>query len=593
MIGLQPRGRDWSRAAVAVLMVLLVAGLAPRPAAASASPYHFVDLTVSPTAPAVGDVARLSFGVVDDQGAPVSGLSVSAALRAPVTSYGQAPPAPVLTTVGRAGVDPGSYVIEAALNQPGPWWLDVQAADSVGRTATTSEFLSVSPSAAATNLATGQPVYLHANAWGAYYRLDPATGSVVALDGQQLLQAGNQSWIGGSRLTPVGPVSSRYGGTWKLTVAVNSSLTGAPVVSLDLGQIRASVQAGSTDQPAIATSLAAAPDGADLYVYWARQLGQGWLAHVARVSTATGKVVAQRDLVGEISADVFWARLDVTPDGHELILAEQAVRSTGASPGSGYRLTVLRADTLATLAEHRRVPAGSDPLTACVLAYPGPSGAVADHEDLRYSVCSPDGQPGSPMLVTWDPVSGTVIHEVSLADVAAGAPGSLAGVASPDGRLFYAVNPATSRVAEINMTSGSVLQQADYAPPPPPSPPPWDRILNWFLGMVSPRAAAAGAVDPAVSIAPDGKDLYLVASSTGGHAGGDGVLVIDTATLQVVGHLLTGQQVSGIVVAPTGQLIVREAASSTTNQLVILGPDGQTRVSLVLPDLGSMLSERR
>jgi len=583
MTRLGPRGWDWSRAAVVALMLVLVAGIAPVPTAASAAPWRFSGATLEPSDPTVGDVATLRFNVVDDQGAPVPGLSISAELRAPATSYDQSPTDPVLTTVGRPAGDPGNYVIEVALNEPGRWWLDVQAIDSTGQTATTSEFLVVSPSSDVPQASIGSTVFLRADAWGAFYRLDPSTGSVITLSGQQLLQVGERSWMGAARLTATGPVSSLYGGTWHLTVDVNDSLTGASVVALDLGDIRASVQVGSADQPAIATSLAAAPDGSRLYVYWARQLGQGWMAHVLSVNPADGKVVQQRDLVGAITADVFWARLDVTPDGRELILAEQAIRSTSAPVGSGYRLTVLRADTLATVAEHRRVPATADPLTDCLLAFPGPAGPVGDQSDLRYSLCSPDGQPNSPKLVTWDPRSGGVVHQVSLDDIALGAPSYVDGVASPDGRRFYAVNTATWRVAEVDMVTGMILREANFAPPPP-SPPPWDRFFNWFLGIVSSRAVAAPAISPGVSIAPNGQQLYLVAARGDGHDTGDGVLVIDTASLQVIGHLLTGQQVTAIMVAPTGQLIVREAGTPSNVQLAILDPNGQTRVSLALPD---------
>ena len=592
MVGLGPRGWDWSRAAVVALILVLVAGLSPGPAAAGAAPWRFIGVTLEPSEPTVGDVATLRFGVVDDQGALVSGLSISAELRPPATSYDQSPPDPVLTTVGRAGSDPGHYVIQVALNEPGRWWLDVQATDGSGRLATTSEFLVVSPSFGVPQASIDQPVFLQADVWGAYYRLDPTTGSVVTLNGQQLLQTGARAWIGGARLTATGPISSLYGGTWHLTIDVNDSLTGAPAVELDLGDIRADVQVGSADQPAIATSLAMAPDGSRLYVYWARQLGQGWLAHVLSVSTVNGKVVRQRDLIGAISADVFWARLDVTPDGQELILAEQAIRSSAAPVGTGYRLTVLRADTLATVAEHRRVPATGDPLTACLLAYPGPAGPVAGRSDLRYSLCSPDGQVDTPKLVTWDPLSATVVHQVNLGDVAVGAPANVDGVASPDGRRFYAVNTVTRRLDEVDMISGAVLREANFAPPPP-TPPPWDRFLNWFLGMVSSRAAAAAATSSGVSIAPSGKELYLVVAGGSGHDTGDGVLVIDTASLQVIGHLLAGQQVTAITVAPTGQLVVREAGTPSSDQLAILDPDGQTRVSLALPDQASAASERR
>lgn len=571
---------------VVVPVALAQGGDVPPPGDA----WRFVDVTVSPDNLTVGQIAVVRFGVVDSGGVPVSGLRVTADLRAPAASYGDSPD-PILTTVGRPDGGVGRYVVTVALNQPGRWWIEAQVTDASGRSLQENEFITVAAALGVPPATTDTPLFLPGDAWGAFYRLDPSTGSLATLSGQEVLQAGDRWWVAETRLDPRGTISADYGGIWNLSVVLNDGLTGKTVHTIDLGDIRASVYVGSSDQPAIATSLAMAPDGSKLYLYWARQLGQGWMAWVAAVSMANGQLVQQRALVGAVQASVFWGQLQVAQGGAELVLAEQAVRSATVS---GYRLTVLRADTLAPVAMHRRITASSDPLTNCVLAYPGPTGMVSGDAPTRYSLCSPTGQPAQLALVTWDPVAAKVIYQISLAALASGGSSSVDGVAAPDNKRFFAVNTTTRRIAEVDMLTGTVVREASYAPVPAATPSPWDRIFNWIFGMVSPRAVAGILLDPGVSIAPDGKALYLVATKGApSSASADGVLVIDTSSLQVIGHLLAGQPVAGVAVSPGGQLVVRQVADASSDEISIIQPDGQMLVSLSLPGRLGKASETR
>lgn len=569
--------------------VLAQASGTPTPAAT----WQLENVSVTPAQPAVGDVATAEFNVVDGQGAPVSGLRVVATLSAPAASYGQASQ-PILTSVGRALSRSGAYTVSVALNQPGNWWINLSASDSAGHSATSSQFVDVAPTLGTPSASTDSPVFLQGDSWGAYYRLDPATGSLATLSGQDVLHAGTRWWLAATHLNPVGDIDPQYGGTWHLSVDLSDGLTGKLVHTIDLGDIRASVYVGSTDQPAVSTALALSPDGSRLYLYWARQLGQGWLAHLAVVQLDSGKIVTQRELIGSISADVFWGSLSLSQDGTQLILAEQAVTTTSGTPSSGYRLSVFNADTLATITEHRRTVAPNDPLAACILPYPGPTGAIAGDASLRYSLCSPSGQPGDNTLVTWNPLTDQLVHQVDLSTLAGSSPLSVDGIAAPDGRHFYAVNTATQQIAEIDMVSGTVMRQTSYLSQQNSSPSTWDRLRNWLFGLVAPHAAASVLLQPGVSIAPDGKQLYLVSPTAGSDGNtGDGVLVIDTGSLQVSNHLLAGQSVSGVMVAPNGRLIVHELGDSSTDELAILSPGGQPLVSLELPDSGARAGQTR
>lgn len=549
-----------------------------RDATPDAAAWRFTDVELGPDQPTVGQVATVQFTVVDENGAVVPGLHVRADLREPTLTFDSPPPVPILSTIGQADDEPGRYQVALALNQAGRWWIEVQVSDGEGNTAMLSRFIFVGAALGVPPATTDHPLFLRADAWGAFYRLDPTTGSLTTLSGQDVVYAGGHWWVTDTRLVPTGLISADYGGTWRLEVTLSDGVTGQTIRTVDLGEIRASVYIGSSDQPAIATSVAMASDGATMYVYWARQLGQGWLARVTAVDVATGEFLHQRDLIGSVGADVFWGQLDVSQDGADLILAEQAVRATSVS---GYRLTVLRADTLETVTEQRRIVAPDDPLTTCLLAYPGPTGVVAGDEPLRYSLCTPSGQGDQLALVVWNPKTGTVVHQVSLVSLAGASPHSVYGIAAPDGRHFYALNTASQRIVEIDMSAGEVLRAASYIPAPAGSPSPWDRVFNWIFGMIAPPVSAGIMIDPGVSIAPDGTELYLVTDTSDGTS--DGVAVIDTATLQLTGHLLGDQQVAGVIVSPDGRLIARQVGADAYDGIAILDPAGQVIVSLSLP----------
>ena len=211
---------------------------------------------------------------------------------------------------------------------------------------------------------------------------------------------------------------------------------------------------------------------------------------------------------------------------------------------------------------------------------------------MRYSLCMPRGSLSQPALVIWDPIAGAVVHQVSLADVAGDAPQYVDGVAAPDGRHFYAVNTATRHVAEIDLLDGSLLRTASLAADPGERPSTFDRFFDWIFGWVAPHAAAGVLIEPGVTIAPDGRALYLVPANSASNPG-DGVLVIDTDSLRVIGHLLAGQPVAGVLVTPNGQLVVREVGSADRDALSVLDPDGEMLLSLALPGSGIRLGQGR
>ncbi len=551
---------------------------------ALASTWHFTDVKLSNDTPSLGDVESVRFTVVDASGAPVYGLDVQATLNLPQDTASISQTGPILSTVGRPLNTPGRYEVSMALNQPGQWVIRIEAQNILGN-AKLSQVVSVDPKPDGSVPDIRNPVFLRADSWGTVYRLDPSTGSVASFTGGDVVHAGDRWWMTDSQLVPLETPNPLYGGRWQLTVSLKDGITGQSISTVDLGAIRASVFIGSTDQPAVATAMTLSPDGSRIYIYWARQLGQGWLAWVAIADPNTGEVLQQRMIQGSISADSTWARVDTTPDGKQIIVSEQVVRSTSIT---GYRLTTLDAQTLATIDEYRRSVAPDDPLTHCLIPYRGPTGPVADEGALRYSLCSPSPSSQDVALVTWNPLTGTVTHDVDLKSIAASSPLYVDGVSDPDGRHFYAVNTSAQQIAEIDMATGKISRQTDYSVSAPQSPDqsPIDRFKKWLLGQVAPSAMAGVLIHPGVTIAPDGSSLYLVAPTvSGGDSAGNGIWILDTTSLRVTKHILNGETVAGVVVTPDGQLaVIRKGSDGQTDEISVVRPDGQAIMSLALPD---------
>ncbi len=572
-----------------IILILVLCGTASgaiAQAAASGLPvtWHFSDVSLSNNSPALGDVESVRFTIVDASGSPVVGLDVKATLNQPAGTGSDASVTPILSTIGRTLDAAGQYEVSMALNQPGQWVIRIDAGNSLGDTQL-SQVVSVDPTPDGNVPEIRNPVFLQADSWGTVYRLDPSTGSVASFNGSDVAHAGNRWWMTDSQLVPLETANPLYGGRWELTVSVKDGVTGDSISTVDLGAIRASVFIGSTDQPAVATAIALSPDGTRLYVYWARQLGQGWLAWVATADPVTGEVLQQRMLQGSITADSTWARVDVTPDGGRIILAEQIVRSTSIT---GYRLTTLDADSLATIEQFRRSSAPNDPLTHCLIPYRGPTGPVEGDGDLRYSLCSPSPNSQDVALVTWNPLTGEATHMVDLSSIEGSTPFYVDGVSAPDGRHFYAVNAEARQVAEIDMTTGKIARQTGFTVSDQQSPDdsPIDRFKKWLLGEVSSNALAGVLIEPGVTIAPDGSSLYLVApSASSGDSTGNGIWILDTASFHVTNHILSNETVAGVVVTPDGQLaVVRKGSDGQTDEISVVQPDGKAIMSLALPD---------
>lgn len=573
--------------ALGMLLTPVVVAQTPTPELESAS-WRFVDVEITPEDPTAGQVATVQFSIENELGDPVSGLRASGLMRAPSTAYDSSPPSPTVTTIGRELGDPGRYEVAVALNQPGRWWIEIRVEDQSGTTARYDHFTVVDAIDDTAPATTTDPLFLRGQEWESYFRVDPQTGSVATLEGDELFQVDDRWWVAETRVDRRGAISNEYGGTWRLRFDLRDAISGDEISSIDVGEIRANVFSGSDRNPAISTAISIAPDGSGAFVYWARQLGEGWVGNVALADPYTGEIREQRVLNGAISSNGFWAELYMLDDQH-FIVAEQVVELASVS---GYRLTLADRESLDILSQFRRTDAREDPLTHCMLTYPGPVGQVVGQPGNRYSLCSPPAADHELALVVWSPISGQAIHTIELDGVAESESFYADGVASPDGSSFYAVNTRTLRIAEIDMVDGSLVREAELFPEEETDPSTLDRFFDWVFGAWSPStAAAAGSVEPAVAINSAGDTLYIVADPDDRDPG---VLVVDLETLEVISSLMPGKTVDGLVATSDGRIAVIERGNGSDGDTVtIMDNDGGTHLSFMLPGRSDVIGSRR
>jgi hypothetical protein len=582
-----------ARSIGALILALTVAVLVS-PAASAETPtpepestaWRFVDVEVMPQDPTVGQIATVRFSIEDENGNLVTGLRATGMLRAPSTAYDATPPSPILTTIGRELNDPGRYEIAVALNHQGRWWIEIRVEDQSGNEARYDHFAIVDPIDDPAPATVSDPLFLRGDQWDSFFRVDPETGAVATLDGDELFRVGDRWWVAETVIQRRGTVSNEYGGTWRLTFNLRDAIDGADVSSIEIGDIRANVFSGSDRNPAISTAITIAPDGSAVYAYWARQLGEGWLGYLAVADPATGEILERRIINGAISSNGFWAELYLLDDQH-IVVAEQVVELATVS---GYRLTLATRDTLETRAQYRRTDARDDPLTHCMLTYPGPVGTVQGSLGNRYSLCSPPDAEHDVALVVWSPITGQPVHTVELENIAGADSLYADGVASPDGSSFYAVNTRTMHIAEIDMISGDIVREKALLPDDA-DPSTLDRFFEWVFGAWSNPSVAAGTVEPSVTISHDGTLLYAVNRPEGGEPG---VLVVDLEELEIVNNLISGQQVDGLVATVDGRIAVIERGNGSDGDTVtIMDSDGSAHLSLVLPGRSDVIGSRR
>ncbi len=556
---------------VALLCCGLLASLAPVAADGDAG-WRFVDVAIEPISPQAGDLLTLAFTVLDEAGQPLPELAVTAALRAPITGYNQPPPPPAATVRGQGGEQPGRYEVRVPLNTVGRWWVEVELNAPGGRHDRLSRFIVVEPRFRIPETGSQHLVFFRGERWKTYYRVDPATGQVALLGGDEVLRAGQRWLVTERRLSPVDRVSQAYGGRWNLSLVVTDGQTGERAGEVQLGEVRAAVPDGSSSSPALVSAVAADPSGARLYAYWAWKLGQGWNAQLATVDLEGATVVETRIMLGALLGERVVPQLAVSGDGQHLVVAEQVVR---VEPESGFRLTVLRTSGLEVEASHRSPGEATTPWAGCPITYPGMSGLATGPELRWYALCA--GGASGPVLLIWDPVAGQVTQQIDVSELKTASPALAIA-----GQTLYAVASWAPEAIAVDLVTGEVRRaQLTTAGEPPLSP--IERIIRWLVGAVVSDAGAAGQPSRWVVADRQGQRLYVVAPVGGATGFGDGIWVLDAGSLAVVDRWLVGHPIIAVTVTDAGTVVAIERTEGAGDRALILDPAGEIEMGIALP----------
>jgi hypothetical protein len=574
---------------IAFALILLVTPLsyAQSDEANDSAVLRFTAVEVSPEQLVSGGIATATFTILDPTGEPVSGLRPTATLREPSSAYDESPPTPALVLVGQELETSGAYEVSIALNEPGRWWIELRVENEEGQRGRHDHFAVVLDETEPEHNGSSEPLFIRGEEWESFYRIDPETGSVSTIVGGDLFKVTDEWWAVSSTLERRGSVSRDYGGTWRLRFEIRDALNDEFIQTVEAGEIRANVYAGSDNEPAIATSIAIDPEDGTIFIYWARQLGQGWIGTVARANPETGELEERRIVNGAIASNGFWAELYLI-DQNQVALVEQVVQFASIR---GYRLTVFDRENLEIVAQFRNPEARNHPLTHCVLSYPGPIGAVDLAPGHRYALCSPPGTGSDVVLVVWDTRTGEPIHTIDLDRIAAGGAQFVDGAASPDGRFFYAVNTRTLEIVEIDLLAGAITREAELRTDETDAST-LDRLFDWFFGSTPSNDNVANAIESAVTISSDGDLLYIISQPDEEDAT---VVGVDTDTLEVTRNLTTGDQLNGIIATQDGglALIEHDRTGDSGDSVTILDRDGRTQLTFLLPGRSDMLGSHR
>ena len=353
----------------------------------------------------------------------------------------------------------------------------------------------------------------------------------ISRDGQQIVYTGWQ----------------QEGETWTLRLWSFDSTTLAMQWTADV----TSVAATSEDfYPGAGHSATIAGDR--VYVSW-HDWDTPFPIPIQAIKRTTGEQVGSWEIdIGDPQSKlrVGSSWLTATPDGSRLDMLTQVWDTPQASPNQVR--TAYFAFALPEMRETQRVIQASDtPVEERF--YPRDAGRAPDGRTL-YSVNG--GYYNDPLRVEFfDLDSGTLSDRVEL-DFGAGFEISQQTTVSADGRLLYIFDSISGKLATVDLagrrlvgtatvdmsivqaSGGSLLGRA------------WDAVSGVFVQEAAAKINFAGSMQ----LSPDGRHLYAV-GITGRDEVPNGVLVIDTATWQVVDHWLDGQHPVQLITSGSGRYL--------------------------------------
>jgi len=153
-------------------------------------------------------------------------------------------------------------------------------------------------------------------------------------------------------------------------------------------------------------------------------------------------------------------------------------------------------------------------------------------------------------------------------------------LASPDGQFVYYIDAITKEVFVLDLVQRKFVRQtvlSDSKSRPTYSP--LGQLLARLSALFVGSASAKMYAQPGAILSADGKRLYFV--DVQDFDRGNGLWAVETATLKMIGHWLTGKDIDGVMLSLDGRELY--AASSNDNNVYVLEPlTGETRRALRL-----------
>lgn len=306
-----------------------------------------------------------------------------------------------------------------------------------------------------------------------------------------------------------------------------------------------------------------------------------WLTRIAVLNLSNGDIERVVEVPGDVQAHGFWMAGRLSPDGRMLYLMQQIVRNSSLQ---GYRFVALDTSNYA-IARTQLVESSEGGDVACN------TGDLRFTSDGRYlyGYCPADHPIRPAGYVQYlDTQTGLLEAKAVLeskVNPSETAPyGMWHVLSSPDNHLLYVVHWKSREVFVFDVAQRKVVRSTIVKEAKATLTNPFDTLVdtvtNWFVGT----ANAKMSPQPGAILDADGRRLYFV--DIVDLDKGDGIWAVETASLKLMGHWLTGKDIYGLQLSTDDSELY--AASPGDHTIYVLDAlTGQTRRALNLKQSGA------
>jgi hypothetical protein len=519
----------------------------------------------------MGAEATLTFQLVDSQDIPVSGATIRAELRAPVTSYGAPSPPPIVITWGTPDQAPGHYRLAFPTNFPGRWWLDVTCLGPAGQVGKFSYFLTVTPQFGLVPTTSNTLLFLQSSQRQTYYRVDPVQGTVTTFAADAIVRAAGRWWAIQRTVTPIVQPDAPPGvQSWRLTVLITDLESGKILSPIVLDTLPASSQSTAADTPPFVFAVAGNPQQSSLYVYWAWTADHQWRARIGSIDLGQATLGFTTAVGGALAGSYLFAQMGTSDDGKELVVVEHTV-ALGMSDIN--RLSRFDSRTLTMQVTNTFRDDGT--ATTCLFSTLGINGLTNGTPARWYSLCPLTGNQFA--LTLWAPETAALVFTRTLVAAA----DSTFTLDQAQHRVLILNQHRPAVLASVDLATGAVIYLSAAERSGPHSL--LARLTRWLLDQLDRPAVAQSLPSLWAGVDPQGEWLYTVVPVIQNDRVGDGVWVLNGRTFEVVDHWLPGYRITGVAVAHSGTPVAI-IHGSEADRLALLDPTlGTPQVILQLP----------